>query len=500
MSAKQLRLLLKWPLVGGAARTVLRQLQLRHAKKHYAPRLAGALKRFLDAIKVKESSALADQFAATVNSTDPLLSKHIVKDIELFERNVAAARETARSPAAHRANSEKGKPERAFRILFVEFLAPSRTHAGGLRVFDIIQHLRRAHGYEVYLYSRVDEEQDESSRRALSDLCAAVRYAEFAEYGEDDLLRWLEGLRVAIDDFDVIQFEWIFYLDRFSSIFDSRPVKFVTHQENQLRRHSLDLNGAGEKTAWRSRTALSIFELTRDACHESIAYARIPNHIMLTEADRDFAQQFGPRRLEIIPTGLNEEFLGSNSEAIKVKRDQLCFVGFFGHGPNVEAALWLLREVIPIVEQALPTVKVLFVGRGSTPELARFAGPGVSFTGEVHSVVPYIIESEICLAPLISGAGFRGKVNQYSILGRPTVATSVAVSGLLYKDDESMVIADSPEAFANAILRLRRDREFQSKLAQRAQAVAREHYSWGPIIRRLDQLYRGSAPTKGNQP
>ena len=82
--------------------------------------------------------------------------------------------------------------------------------------------------------------------------------------------------------------------------------------------------------------------------------------------------------------------------------------------------------------------------------------PSVVFVGRVDDILEPLGNARICVSPLISGAGFRGKINQYSAVGRPTVSTSIGVSGTPYVNGESVVIADRPEAFNHSFAGLHR--------------------------------------------
>lgn len=112
-------------------------------------------------------------------------------------------------------------------------------------------------------------------------------------------------------------------------------------------------------------------------------------------------------------------------------------------------------------------------------------------TGHVADVRPYIQRASVCIAPLISGAGLRTKVVQYSALRRPCVATPIAVEDLGFENESEAYIASDPEEFARRVIALLKDPERARSMASRARAKALEYYDNRRIAEQgLGNLYR----------
>jgi glycosyltransferase involved in cell wall biosynthesis len=458
----------------------------REAEIRCVPRLKPLLADFFSLLQVNEPSALAEAFVKGLSKTEVRSACGILRNIQTFY----ALLQHPRQVSGVLARPVPRRSTHRFRLLVVSAISPSPKHAGGLRVLDILKRLQALCNYEIYLYSVSSGEQNQQIEGATEGPYRCARFANYTVFGEKDLFAWLRSLQIGIDDFNAIQFEWGFHLDAFASLYNAAPEKFLTHQENCLRRCSMELNRNGYSLAG-EQSANYLSMLSRHAFLEALGYANIQTHIVLTQEDHAFVRRFNPGCLEIIPTGLSDEFISHHEFRGAVQDNQLCFVGYFDHLPNREAILWFLEKVWPQLKSVITGLKLVVVGSGDITNLrARFTD-GVEFTGEVDSVVPYIQKSAVCIAPLISGAGFRGKVNQYAILGKPTVATSIAISGLAYKNGESILVADSAEDFARAVIRLITDKDYSRFLGGSARQIASAHYAWEPIIQRLDQLYRG---------
>jgi GT2 family glycosyltransferase len=161
------------------------------------------------------------------------------------------------------------------------------------------------------------------------------------------------------------------------------------------------------------------------------------------------------------------------------QRNGLLFVGGYRHPPNVDAANWLAQQIFPRVRQALPDIELHLIG-GDAPDSVRALGdlPGVHFHGHVPDIEPFLDGCRIALAPLRYGAGVKGKVNLSMAHGQPVVATPCAAEGMSLRDGHDVLIAEQPQAIADAIVRLYRDQALWAELSRNGLDNVRQHYSF----------------------
>lgn len=161
------------------------------------------------------------------------------------------------------------------------------------------------------------------------------------------------------------------------------------------------------------------------------------------------------------------------------QRNGLLFVGGYRHPPNVDAANWLAQQIFPRVRQALPDIELHLIG-GDAPDSVRALGdlPGVHFHGHVPDIEPFLDGCRIALAPLRYGAGVKGKVNLSMAHGQPVVATPCAAEGMSLRDGHDVLIAEQPQAIADAIVRLYRDQALWATLSRNGLDNVRQHYSF----------------------
>ena len=148
------------------------------------------------------------------------------------------------------------------------------------------------------------------------------------------------------------------------------------------------------------------------------------------------------------------------------EREGLWFVGGFQHPPNVDAMQWFVREVWPRIAERLPDARFHIVGSKMPDAIRRLAGERVEVHGHVPDLSPFLDRCRIAVAPLRYGAGVKGKVNQSMAHGQPVVATPIAVEGMHVVPGEDALVAESPDAFADAVVALYGDESLWTKLSE----------------------------------
>lgn len=166
--------------------------------------------------------------------------------------------------------------------------------------------------------------------------------------------------------------------------------------------------------------------------------------------------------------------------------DVVVFVGMFSWGPNVDGAEWLVREVVPLLP---PSMKVRLVGRNPDRRVRELSGPRVEVTGEVPDTWPYVSEASVVLAPLLAPGGTRHKILEGLLAARPVVATPQAADGFEDLVGHGLVLAEGPEAFAQAVTEVASDETRAVELGRMGRSAVIERYDWRTSIDRLLDLY-----------
>ncbi|KAB8179311.1 glycosyltransferase [Lysobacter maris] len=162
-------------------------------------------------------------------------------------------------------------------------------------------------------------------------------------------------------------------------------------------------------------------------------------------------------------------------------REGVCFVGGYRHPPNVDAALWLVNEVWPLVLEERPDEVLYIVGSHAPDEvIALGAERNVEFVGFVDNLDAFLEKRRVSVAPLRYGAGAKGKVASSLAQGLPVVCTTIAAEGMQLTPDKNVLIGDSPAELARHLVTLLSESEIWGVLADEAiryadEVTARRH-------------------------
>ncbi len=204
------------------------------------------------------------------------------------------------------------------------------------------------------------------------------------------------------------------------------------------------------------------------------------------EAIREACRRFGEPEIDNVvfgPHGVDVERFRPPDPAA-VEPDLVLMSGVMRYAPNVEAALWFLREVWPRIRTRRPDLRFVLVGRDPVAALRAFDGrDGVKVTGTVPDPARWIARAAVCVAPVRAAAGLQNKLLEYMATARPVVATPEANEGIGARDGIELRLAGEPAAFADAVLELLAHPAEGRRLGEAARRFVERHWTWeGPFL------------------
>lgn len=225
-------------------------------------------------------------------------------------------------------------------------------------------------------------------------------------------------------------------------------------------------------TQWRRMQA---FE--RAACQRYDAIVAV-SHQDCTIMEREY----GAPLVREVPTGVDTEYFRP-SRAIQPEPYHLVFSGSMDWLPNDDAMKYFARTILPRVRASCPEAVLTIVGRNPFPSLTALSHhyPHIRVTGRVDDVRPYMERAAVYVIPLRIGGGTRLKVFEAMAMEKAIVSTSIGVEGLPIVNGTDAVIADEPDAFADAVVRLLRHRDLARQVGQTAAAKVRAQFGWTPV-------------------
>ncbi len=268
-------------------------------------------------------------------------------------------------------------------------------------------------------------------------------------------------------------------------VFDDHNAEYV------LQRRAFETDArSGQARAW-VRAAYSLVQWRRLATYERRVCGAADRVVAVSEADAQALRRLLPGcDPVVVPNGVDMEFYG---EPVTPVGDEwgLVFTGKMDFRPNVDAVLWFVQAVLPLIEREFPKVHLWVVGKDPHPRLQPLAGnPTVTLTGSVGDVRPYIAGARIYVVPLRIGGGTRLKVLEAMAMGKAIVSTTVGCEGFEVRSGRELILADTPGDFAAAVVALLRQPVVCERLGRAAQEFG-ARYDWREIVPRLEQVYEG---------
>ena len=171
----------------------------------------------------------------------------------------------------------------------------------------------------------------------------------------------------------------------------------------------------------------------------------------------------------------------------------LVFTGNMDYWPNADAVSWFAADVMPLLRQAWPTAQFHVVGANPGPEVTALATrPGISVTGRVPDVRPYVAHADVCVAPLRIARGIQNKVLEAMAMGRPVVASPQAFEGVRAEAGRDLLVADGAAGMAATIGAVLDGAH--PGLAAAGRAAVEDGYAWSATLARLDTILAASGP------
>ena len=165
----------------------------------------------------------------------------------------------------------------------------------------------------------------------------------------------------------------------------------------------------------------------------------------------------------------------------------IVFTGVMDYFPNVDAVVWFCEAILPRVQAAVPGASFVICGSRPSPVVLALASrAGVTVTGRVPEVQPFLDAAEVFVAPLRIARGIQNKVLEAMAMGLPVVASTPAWRGTAIAAGEGIVASDEAEAFADQVIRLLREPVYRAAMGAAARAAVERDYAWATQMAVLD--------------
>ncbi len=325
-------------------------------------------------------------------------------------------------------------------------------HSTVRKIWDHLRAVVRGRAYTYYEYE---------SRAFADRLHAALRRhrPDLVHFDSHDLYRWLPDLPPA-------------------------PIACTHHnlESELLRLYTIGLRPAPLR--WYVRwQAERIEDLERRLCPQFAL------NVMVSEVDAQRLRTIAPGATTVVvPNGTDTDYFQPTRAASVPGR--VVFVGPTYSHPNRDAVEFLLQDIWPRIRNVDASATLHLIGRGAQADQARYAAePGVMPLGHVRDIRPVVADADCCVVPIRIGGGTRLKILDAWAMGKAVVSTSIGCEGLQAIDGENILVRDTPEGLAGAVVDVLRDATLRARLERNARRTAVESYSWSVVGQGLRAAY-----------
>ena len=209
----------------------------------------------------------------------------------------------------------------------------------------------------------------------------------------------------------------------------------------------------------------------------------------VADADANVIRELAPNMpVFVTPNGVDAEFF--HPLDLPENPDTVVFTGAMSFPPNVTAVMNYYNNILPLVRQEMPNVRLVIAGRDPAPEIAALANdPFVTVTGFVEDIRPWLAQSCVMICPMTSGSGIKNKVLEAMAMARPVIATTLGMEALEVTNWRELVIADQAAEFAAAVVKLLRDPAERKRIGAAGRDLVMRRYTWDACAASYDSIY-----------
>ena len=386
------------------------------------------------------------------------------------------------------------------KILFLSQWYPYPPNNGSkIRIYNLLRGLSRDHG--ISLLSFIDPLDRRAADDPLKDLCSDVNTAVWKPFNPNSL-RSITG----------------FFNSEPRSVMDIYSREMANKIQNQVLRHQYDLVVASQITmagyaecfrgipaVWDEvETGVFYQQVSRATpffkhLRSSLTWAKHRSYLsrlvhsfqactVASEVEKGLLHRIAPDygNIEVIPNFIEAGNYEADRLSAKPVPFSMIFCGSFRYRVNYEAAAWFLKEAYPVIQASFPEARLTITG--DTAGLPLPPAANVDTPGYIEDIRPFVANSWVSIAPILVGGGTRLKILEAMALGTPVVSTAKGAEGLDVIPGEHLLIGDTPEDFADAVVRLFGDPLLRQKLAANAHQLVKRNYDSGAVLPKFQSL------------
>jgi glycosyltransferase involved in cell wall biosynthesis len=179
------------------------------------------------------------------------------------------------------------------------------------------------------------------------------------------------------------------------------------------------------------------------------------------------------------------------------KSKSIVTLGTLHYPPNADGIRWFFEQVYPQVRDENPNANLTIIGKNPPLDFIRFAEQNsehVSVTGYVADLEPFLKDAAVLVIPVRAGGGMRVRILEGLAYGEAIVTTTIGLEGIDAESGKELIVADTPQDFADAVLDLLGNYELRNEIAKNGRSLVERNYDWQVVLQKIKDLYRGFEP------
>lgn len=365
-----------------------------------------------------------------------------------------------------------------------------------LRAFHFIRLLSEEH--DVHLFALSDRKVSDTDYKAVAEYCDKIEVVHFSGWSifkglVASLFRGLpfqvgyfwnrkaaRGISAMIkqEEPDLIFCQLV----RVAEYVKDIPVRKVIDYQDALslnmRRRAAVSKGIKKLVFAREARLLSLYE--------NSVFNKFDYRIIISEPDKEALTHPDKGEIVVIPNGVDHDFFIPDESA--EKRYDVVFTGNMSYAPNVEGAIWLAKEIFPLVKKSMPHLTLLLAGASPVNSVKALESDDITVTGWIPDIRDAYRQSKVFIAPMLTGSGLQNKLLEAMAMKLPCITTNLANASLMAENNREIIVADSADEIAAAIVKLLKDKQFAEEIAVSAYRMVRSKFCWNSVIEKFNYL------------
>lgn len=212
--------------------------------------------------------------------------------------------------------------------------------------------------------------------------------------------------------------------------------------------------------------------------------------LVCSDEDKAYLEQLHQaKNIKLLPNGVDRTtFVQMHHDY--AHNNTLLFTGNMDYAPNVDAVIYFVNEIFPLIIKRFPDVVFTIAGQRPVEQVKALACNNIHVTGFVKDLASVYNDASVVVAPLRFGAGTQNKVLEAMAMGVPVVCSHVGFKGLGIKSGEGAIMETDTNAFAEAICKLLSDEEYRKQVGNAGAKVIAENFDWEVVTRKLEQYFQ----------